>query len=350
MNILETETEVLLMPKSGENVTIKSIAAELGISFSTVAKALNGDPLISEHTRLMVEEKARQMHYTRNYFARSLRQKDSKTVAVIVNDIDIPAYGEIVGMISGALAPHGYTTMISDSQYNEKFERNSIENVLSRMPEAVIIAPADPMGPNMQLLTPVWQQTLVLGDIQGAAGNCVSVDHRLAGKLSAEHMLKSGNLKNLIFCGPQGYQSSEHYLAGVRDEYANHGVLLDEAMIHRFKPDLQTAYSRFMAVWQAAPGSIDGVICFCDSMALGIYKAARELGLTVGKDISVIGYDDSNANEFTDPPLTSVHLPNELVAEHCVRFILQRLIDGNDQPYSYTLSPYLADRGSVCKK
>lgn len=338
------------MNKPGENVTIKSIAAELGVSFSTVSKALNGDPLISEQTRLMVEEKARQMHYTRNYFARSLRQKGSRTVAIIVNDIDIPAYGEMVAMISGALAPHGYTTMISDSQYNEEFERNSIENVLSRMPEAVIVAPADPLGPNMQLLTPLWQQTLVLGDIQGSDGNTVDVDHRLAGKLSTGHMLENGNRRNLVFCGPEGYQSSEYFLAGVRDVYAANGITLDETMIHRFKPDLNTACRRFTEAWQAAPGSIDGVICFCDSMALGIYQAARELGLRIGKDISVIGYDDNYTNEFTDPPLTSVHLPKDQVAEHCVRFILERLIDGSSEPYVHALPPYLAERGSVRKK
>ena len=338
------------MSKSGENVTIKSIAAALGVSFSTVSKALNGDPLISEQTRLMVEEKAREMHYTRNYFARSLRQKDSRTVAIIVNDIDIPAYGEMVAMISGALAPHGYTTMISDSQYNEEFERNSIQNVLSRMPEAVIIAPADPLGTNMQLLSGLRQQTLVMGDMQDVEGaNTVNVDHRLAGRISAQHLIENGHTKNLVFGGPEGYQSSEYYMAGVRDVYAEKGLALDSSLVYRFKPDTKTAHDCFLKAWNAAPGSFDGAICFCDSMALGIYQAARELGLKIGEDISVIGYDDNYTNEFTDPPLTSVHLPKDLAAEHCVKFIINRLINADESQYSFTLQPHLSDRGSVKK-
>ena len=339
------------MSNTGENVTIKSIAAELGISFSTVSKALNGDPHISKQTRQMVQEKARQMHYTRNYFARSLRQKDSKTVAIIVNDIDIPAYGELVAMISGELAPHGYTTIIADSQYSKEYERNSIENILSRMPEAVIIDPADPMGPNTQLLTPLLPKTLILGDMQGhAAANTLAVDHRLAGTLSAEHMLSNGNMRNLIFCGPEGYQSSAYFLEGVRQVYAQHGMTPEDSAIYRFKPDLSAAYRCFMEHWKAAPGSVDGVICFCDSMALGVYQAARELGLKIGQDISVIGYDDNHTNDFTDPPLTTIHMPKDQVASHCVRFILDRLIDGNTEPYSHTLRPHLVDRGSVRKK
>ena len=340
---------VFYMDKSGGNVTIKSIAAALGISFSTVSKALNGDPHISEQTRRMVEEKAQQMHYTRNYFACSLRQKGSKTVAIVINDIDIPAYGELVAMISAKLAPHGYTTMISDSQYSKEFERTSIENILSRMPEAVIIDPADPMGDNMQLMTPLLPTTLILGDRQDNT-NTLAVDHRLAGKLSAQHMLENSNLRNLVFCGPDGYQSSTYFMEGVQDIYRQHNLPLEASLIHRFKPDLQTAYRCFMEHWQKAPGSIDGVICFCDSMALGIYKAARELGLKIGQDISVIGYDDNFTNDFTDPPLTSIHLPKDQVANHCTQFILSRLIEGNTQQYNHTICPHLVDRGSVKKK
>ena len=77
------------------------------------------------------------MHYNRNYFAQSLRQKASRTVAIIANDLDIQTYGEMISSISGSLAAQGYTTLISDSQYSEEFERSGIQNVLSRMPVPV---------------------------------------------------------------------------------------------------------------------------------------------------------------------------------------------------------------------
>ena len=339
------------MNHPGEKVTIKSIADALNISFSTVSKALNGDPSISEHTRKMVQEKAQQMHYTRNYFASSLRQNSSKTVAVVINEIDIPAYGELMSMISGELAPHGYTTMISDTQYNDKFEKNCIQNIVSRMPDAIVIAPADPSGNNMHLLTHLWNRTLVLGDIPDESeANIVSVDHRLAGRLSADHMLENGNLRNLILGGPEGYQSSAYFLSGVQDAYAQHGIPFDPACVYRYRPSVQETYKLFKSIWQTNPGSIDGAICFCDSMALGIYKACRELGLKIGEDISVIGYDDNYTNEFTDPPLTSIHLPKDQVATHCTQFVLNRLIDGNTEKYRCNIQPTLVERASVKTK
>ncbi len=338
------------MSKDGGTVTIKSIADALGISFSTVSKALNGDPAISAKTRQLVSEKAKEMHYTRNYFAHSLRQKGSKTVAIIVNDIDIPAYGEMVAIISGKLAEHGYTTMVSDSQYSEEYERSSIQNVVSRMPEAVIIAPADPTGENMRLLEPIYDKTLVLGALgEDSRASSLMVDHRMAGRMSAEHFLKNGVKKNLIFGGPEGYQSSELFLEGIREAYQAYGVTLEDSCIYRFKPDQQKAYRTFMQAWQENPGSCEGVICFCDSMAFGIYRACRELELSIPEDISVAGYDDGPANDFTAPPLTTIHMPKDLVAAQSASFVINRLVGSDTQQHHFTIQPYLADRGSVRK-
>ena len=339
------------MTKPNGPVTIKSIAEALGISFSTVSKALNGDPAISETTRLTVEKKAKEMNYTRNYFAQSLRQKGSRTVAIIVNDIDIPAYGEMIAIISGKLAAHGYTTMVSDSRYSEEFERSSIRTVISRMPEAVIVAPADPSGPNLKLLESMYQNTLVLGDIGDMAQvSSLTVDHRLAGLLTARHLLKNGVQHNLILGGPEGYQSSELYLAGLRDGYQEFGIPFPENRVLRFRPDQQTAYRRFVELWQEEPGFCDGVACFCDSMAFGIYRACRELDLRIPEDISIIGYDDGPANEFTAPPLTSIHMPKDLVGAQCAQFVINRLVSGDSQLHKCKLEPHLVDRGSVVKK
>lgn len=337
------------MPTNDKPVTIKSIAAALGISFSTVSKALNNDPAISAATRDLVQKKAKEMNYTRNYFASSLRQKGSKSVAIIVNDIDIPAYGEMIANISSRLAAYGYTTVISDSRYSEEYERNSIQNVISRMPEAVIIAPADPSGENLKLLSPLFESTLVLGDIGDLPASSLYVDHYHAGYISAMHMLENGVENNLIFGGPDGYQSSDLFMKGLSAAYEKMGHTIDPERVYRFNPGQQIGYRRFMQAWQKEPGCCEGVICFCDSMALGVYRACRELGLSIPEDISVIGYDDGPANDFTAPPLTTIHMPKDLVAAQSAQFVINRLVGGNKQLHHFTLQPYLVDRGSVRK-
>lgn len=331
------------------NVTIKSIANRLGISFSTVSKALNGDPNVSEKTRELVTKTAQEMHYTRNVFAQNLRQKGSRTVAVLLNEIDVPAYGELVAKISSELAAYGYTTLIFDARYNLDLERNCIQMMLGWMPEAVIISPADPSGETMRLLAPLSERTLVLGNVDSPEISSLAVDHRLAGFLSAEHMLTNGVKENLIFGGPIGYQSSELFLQGVRDAYDHYGVTLRSESIHRFRHDLDTAYTLFRDLWQQQPGLCEGAICFCDSMAMGVYQAAAELGLSVPDDVSVIGYDDSSIYDFTAPPLTTIHMPKDLVAKSCTQYVLDLLLHGNTQTRTECLRPLLHERGSVRK-
>lgn len=339
------------MEKERGRVTIKSIADELGISFSTVARALDNNPVVRQETRELVQRKAKEMNYTRNYFAQSLRQKSTKTVSIILNEIDIPAYGEMISMISAELAEHGYTTLISDSRYSEEAERTCIETVLTRMPEAVIISPANPESQNMELLRPLLSNTLILGELSDLSdANTLAAGHRRAGWLSAQHMLSFGNTRNLIFCGPEDFQSSQLFCLGIQDAYSEKGLVLRDEDIFWFKPNEQRSAKQFTQVWTERHGEIDGVICFCDSMAFGIYRAARQLGLRIPEDISVIGYDDNSLNDFTAPPLTSIHMPKDLVAQHCSQFVLNRLLHGDTEKHSFVLEPYLVERNSVAAR
>lgn len=334
-----------------QSVTIKSLAESLGISFSTVAKALNNDPNISEKTRLLVQKAAAAQHYTPNEYARGLRQRESKTVAAVLNDLDVPAYSAMLATISSELAVYGFTTLLADTQYNPEREETCLKSVMGRMPQAVIVSPADPNSGSLRSLQAISSNTLVLGTIdEDSEMSSIAVDHTLAGFLSADYMLSCGNRNMVVFAGPDGYQSADLYLSGVREACRKHGVVLPDEAVYRFRPDEQTAMRLFSELYRKNPAACEGVVCFCDSMAFGIYRAARELGLTVGQDVSVIGYDDNPTNDFTAPPLTTVHMPKDLIAKHCTQFMLHRLLNGDTEKHTYRLEPFLVERSSVRKK
>lgn len=337
------------MPKQGEKVTIKSIAEELGVSFSTVAKALNDDPRISEQTKKMVKAKAKEMHYVRNYFAQNLRHQDSGTVAVILSDIDIPVYAEMITRLSSELAVHGCTTIVAAPHDSREAERNCIQSVLSRMPRAVIISPASTDSANVRLLEPIYGNTLILGKPHpDVKANYLFLDHRQAGYLNASHMLKNGRSRNLILCGLKEYESSRLFYEGVLDAYREQGLEVDETLVSWLRPGEQAGCQRVREVWEQAPGSFHGAICFCDTLALGVYRAARELGLSVPEDISVVGYDDNPTNDFTAPPLTSIHQPKDQLTQYCLEFALKILRKTDGSLQTRNLEPVLAVRGSVC--
>ena len=339
------------MQKQGEKVTIKSIAEELGVSFSTVAKALNDDPRISDQTKELVKKKAQEMHYVRNYFAQNLRHQESNTIAIILSDIDIPVYAEMITRLSSELSGYGYTTIVSAPHNGEEAERNCIQSVLSRMPKAVIISPASPASKNVRLLEPLYGSTLILGNpCAEVKANYLSLNHRKAGYLNAKHLLENGRHRNLVLCGLKEYESSLLFYQGVQDAYAEFGLRIDEDMVSWFRPSEQAGCRRVTEVWERAPGSFDGVICFCDTLAFGVYRAVRNLKLSVPEDISVVGYDDNPNNDFTAPPLTSIHQPKDLLTQYCMEFVLSCLNNNATQLQHWHLEPVLAKRDSVCSK
>ena len=339
------------MQKQSEKVTIKDIAEALGVSFSTVAKALNDDPRISDQTKAMVKKKAQEMHYVRNYFAHSLRHQESYTIAIILSDIDIPVYAEMITKLSSDLSRHGYTTIVSSPHYSEEAERNCIQSVLSRMPKAVIISPANPASKNVQLLEAIYRNTLILGEpCEGVKANYLSLGHRHAGYLNAKHLLENGRHKNLIMCGLKEYESSQLFYQGVQDAYAEFGLTIDESLVSWFRPSESAGCQRATEVWEAQPGCFDGAICFCDTLAFGVYRAAKSLGLSIPEDISVVGYDDNPTNDFTAPPLTSIHQPKDLLTQCCMEFALKCLKNEDTELKTWQLEPELASRESVGKK
>ena len=339
------------MQKQGEKVTIKDIAEALGVSFSTVAKALNDDPRISDQTKAMVKKKAQEMHYVRNYFAHGLRHQESYTIAIILSDIDIPVYAEMITKLSSDLSQHGYTTIVSAPHHSEEAERNCIQSVLSRMPKAVILSPANPASKNVKLLEALYPNTLILGEpTPDVKTNYLALGHRHAGYLNAKHLLENGRQKNLIMCGLNEYESSLLFYQGVQDAYREAGLTIDEKLVSWFRPNETAGYQRFMEVWEANPGCFDGVVCFCDSLAFGVYRAARKLGLSIPDDVSVVGYDDNPTNDFTAPPLTSVHQPKDLLTQYCMEFALKCLKNEETELQTWQLEPVLSQRNSVCPK
>jgi len=329
-------------------VTIKSIAEEMGISFSTVSKALNGDPRVKKETLERVLKKAIEMNYTPNQLARGLRSKETKTIAMILNDLDNQVHTMIVKQVSIALAAYGYTTLVCDSQFNEELERQNIIGVLSRMPAALIISPVGPGLDNLLLLSGMLEKTIVLDYVsEQLATNYVHLNHTRSGFLSAEAMLRVGHRRNLVLAGPAAFPASSSYIDGIRQAYAHYEVPFAEASLMHCIPSIEAGYEAVMAHAQAQQLPFTGVIAFCDTLAYGVFKAAAKLQLHVPTDLSVIGYDDNPIAAFSSPPLTSIHVPRERIAQHCANILIEKVTGNYKRLCSYSLETTLSERASI---
>ncbi|MDY0371768.1 MAG: LacI family DNA-binding transcriptional regulator, partial [Sphaerochaetaceae bacterium] len=134
------------------NVTIKFLADIAGVSFSTVAKALHNDPAINIDTRRRIQKIAAEYNYRPNILAKGLRNRRTKTIGVILNDLQSPFYSEIYKAIGDVLEQKGYTMFLADSKYEEELEKKNISTMIGQGVEGLIVSSVSEASKNIALL------------------------------------------------------------------------------------------------------------------------------------------------------------------------------------------------------
>ncbi|GKS13211.1 LacI family transcriptional regulator [Paenibacillus chitinolyticus] len=341
------------MTSTNKPITIKSIAKELNISFSTVSKALNNNPAIKEETRKLVLNKANEMGYTPNSLAKGLRSNSTKTIAIVFNDIENPVLTYIFRNISIQMADHGYTTMIFDSQFSEQTERANLLTVLSRQPDFIILEPTSMNPANLQLLAEMSNR-LILQGVRYETLSChhVHVDYARGGYLAACEMLSNGHRDCLVITEPLSFPTSEQFVLGIEQAYHEYGVPFNKDRVQITHSSIANGFQTMQKLWDydahAFRIPFTGVLTFDDNLAYGVYKAAMQFNLKIPEDISVIGFDDNPLSAFSMPPLTTIHLPKEKMAENHISILQSALLKGRTETCFFSSDPFLVPRGSVC--
>lgn len=297
-------------------------------------------------------DKAKEMGYTPNSLAQGLRGNSTKTIAVIFNDIENPALTFIFKNIAINMADHGYTTMIFDSQFSEKTERANIMTALSRQPDFIILEPTSNNSENLELLKEM-EQKLILQGARYESQKChhIHVDYFHGGYLSACEMLSKGHRECIVLTVPLSFPISEQFDLGIKKAFDEYQVPFDDSRIFTNHSSIPNGFKIMQELWddeqQKYRIPFTGVLTFDDYFAYGVYKSVLQNGLRIPNDVSIIGFDDNPITEFSNPPLTTIHLPKEKMAESCVYILNTTLIENQEGTCVFTLEPYLVSRDSV---
>ena len=324
---------------SRRRVGIKDVAAEAGVSVTTVSHILNDVDFLraSEETRQRVKEAAARLGYGPNRMARGLRMQRSEMVGLLSEEIaTTPHAGRIILGAQNAARRHGLTLVIINTERDDvaasttALLRQQVDGVLyATMYHREITPPAELDG------TP----TVVIDSTDTTGKHpAVAPDERGGARAAMQELLEHGHRRIGFLNNIDDVPATRERLAGYREALAEAGIDFKPSYVHSVISESNGGYEAARAVL-AAPDRPTALFCYNDRMAMGAYRAAAELKLNIPTDLSIVGFD--NQEIIADglfPALTTVALPHYEMGE----WALERLVELLNTPTEATTAGVIA--------
>lgn len=310
-------------------VTIYDIAKKSGFSPTTVSKALNDYPDISAATKMKIRTIARELGYTPNSSARALATSKSWLIGVLYNEdqglgIRHPHFSEIIEKFKERIEQAGYELIFISQRIGER--NNFIyEHCVHRGVDGVFIA----NPPEAEGLEDLINSRIPCVASEPVPGNvtCVVSDNVEGAKKAADYLFSLGHRRVAHIAGPSNAASSQERIMGYKMSIRAHDTDYEDGIIefaeqYNFKSGYE-AMQRLLDMDQPPTG----LFCASDILACGAIAAARERGLYVPEDVSIIGFDDIDIAAYVVPALTTVRQNRAEIGLTCAEMLL-KILDG----------------------
>lgn len=301
--------------------TIKDIAKNCGVSIATVSNVLNGKGSPSEATKIKVIETASKMNYVPNFMARNLKQRETKLIGVIAEDLTVFNMPEIIDGINEYTESKGYALLLGNlrilKKYGRKFYQEDKDAFYAdvmrelRIMESKNVDGIIYIGAHRRVILPLNYRNdlpivIAYGDSDDKDIPVINYDD-VKGAYDITNVLLES--KHDVYGAITGDEKSVHSIArleGFKKALEDNGLIVDDKNLISGQWDRDVAKK---VVVKLLSNGVTGIFAMNDRMALGVYDYARENNLQIGKDIDVVGFDNLDFANVLTPNLNTVNLP-----------------------------------------
>ncbi|WP_179032507.1 LacI family DNA-binding transcriptional regulator [Paenibacillus kribbensis] len=333
--------------------TIKDISQLTGFSITTVSRALNGYSDVSESTRKLIKEAAEALNYSPNVLARGLVMKETKTLGLLVSgmthkNINNNFVFEVLCGINDSAASSDYDLILFSTNTAKQKMKTYTQLCRERKVDGVILQGVKTDDPYLQeVLDSDIPCVLIDIPIQSENVGYVSTNHKESAQAAVEHLIRLGHQKIAMINGYSEAFVSKARFEGFVSAMEQAGLDWKREWVVKGDFTEEAAQQQALKLLRAYP-EITAFFCASDMMALGVIKAANEMGLSVPGQLSIVGFDDIPTAAYFQPPLTTIG-QNMYQLGYEAANLLMRMLKSEDSPKSNVLRNELILRSSTGK-
>ena len=317
------------------NVTIIDIADAAGVSKSTVSLVLTGRGSVKPETREHVLKVMAELGYVYNRGAANLRNAQSKIVGLVLNDLSNPFFAEFAIGVETVLQMAGYVAFMANTAESVVRQSQVIRMMREHGAGGIILCPALETKPR-DLAWTGGQDTDLLVAIRrlpGAPGHVVIPDNVAGAGRITRHLINLGHTRIAYLGGMHSMVVRQDRYQGFADAMTAAGLAVDAALNLESMPTRDGGFGAMSGALALADGPT-AVVCYNDVVAIGAMLAAAKRGLVVGRDIAIVGFDDTSEARHVSPALTTVAVDAVGLGERAAAMLLAGITD-NTPPTTY---------------
>ena len=309
------------------SASMKDVAAAAGVSLGTVSNVINRPEIVAENTRARVQRAIKDLGFVPNASAQTLRAGRTRVLGLVVPDIGNPFFTEVAKGVDDAAFEAGYVVILCNTNADAAKEERYLDVLGAQRVQGVLITPAreDRAGLEQRGIA----LTLLDRAGTGIEACSVAVDDAAGGALALEHLWGLGHRRIVFLGGPADVPQVAERRKGIVEAHARLSTGADGALSVLVAERMDAIAGEQAMAEHLASGAADftGLICANDLLALGAIRALRAAGLSIPKDVSVVGYDDIDFAASAAVPLTSIRQPKYQLGHAAAELLISECED-----------------------
>jgi LacI family transcriptional regulator len=333
-------------PRPRRRPTIQDLARAAGTSPSTASRALSGNGYVGADVRARVLEAAERIGYVPDINARTLRNRRSRAVGVLISDLRNPFYANLAAGIEQRLRSAGYHVIVVNNDGEQDAEAEGARTFLAVRVSAAIITPVSERAVRMLMDdgVPVVQADRM---VDGLITDGVLVDNVQGARRITDHLIELGHTRIALLIDETDWTTGAGRLAGYRAALRDAGLPVDPDLIvpTRFQPD--TARAAASALLERRP-DVTALFAANNRLAEGAFQALQQGGHRIPEDVSLVAFDDVPWMSMVSPGITTVDQHTDDLGQACAQLVVDRIAGAPaGQTTVRYIQPSIVVRGST---